>query len=103
MVTKKENAVFSVVLTHPPPPEVWDIRVTEPTPQARLFGRFLEPDTLVLTNFHTRNYLGKKRSSNWNAAMANCQSVWLSLFGERLFVGKTIHHYVTENCDDFRI
>jgi hypothetical protein len=38
-----------------PPPEIWEIRVTEPAVQGRLFGRFAEPDTLILTKFHTRS------------------------------------------------
>jgi hypothetical protein len=37
-----------------PPPEIWEIRITEPIVQARLFGRFAEPDTLILTKFHTK-------------------------------------------------
>src|ERR1039458_6685961 len=52
----------------PPPPEVWEIRVIEPRPQARLFGRFAEPDTLILTGFHTRNLLGDKGSQAWEDA-----------------------------------
>lgn len=87
----------------PPPPEIWEIRVTEPRPQIRLFGRFLEADTLIITKLHTRNYLGDKGSANWNAAMISCRETWQSLFGEKLFVGNNIHDYVTENCDDFRI
>jgi hypothetical protein len=42
----------------PPPPDVWEIRVTVPAIQARMFGRFAEPDTLILTKFHTRAVLG---------------------------------------------
>ena len=53
----------------PPPPEVWEIRVTAPRPQARLFGRFAEPDTLILKKFHTRPFLGDKGSTNGNRAM----------------------------------
>jgi hypothetical protein len=87
----------------PPPLEIWDVRVTEPRPQARLFGRFIEPNTLVLTNFHTRDFLGKKGSVNWAYAMNACETAWKSLFGDLLFVGNNIHDYVTENCDDFCI
>jgi hypothetical protein len=87
----------------PPPEEIWDIRVTEPRPQARLFGRFAEPDTLVVTKFHTRSYLGDKGSANWQQAMVACETKWRSLFGDILFVGTNIHEYVTGNCDDFPI
>lgn len=88
----------------PPPPEIWEIRVTEPVVQARLFGRFAEPDTLILTNFHTRRHLGSKGSAPWTQAMANCVNSWDALFpGIPAFEGPDIHAYVTENCDDFPI
>ena len=63
-----------------PPPEVWEIRVTEPVVQARLFARFAEPDTLILTGFHTRGHLGKKGSQNWIEAMQACKECWDELF-----------------------
>lgn len=88
----------------PPPPEIWEMRVTEPRPQARLFGRFVEPDTLVLTKFHTRPMLGDKGSREWELAMTACEATWNSLFdAHELFTAKTIHEYVTENCDDYPI
>jgi hypothetical protein len=49
----------------PPPPEVWEIRVTEPTPQVRLFGRFLEPDTFVITKIRLRHEFGDEGSRTW--------------------------------------
>jgi hypothetical protein len=85
-----------------PPPEVWEIRVTEPIVQARLFGRFAEPDTLILTRFHTRAYLGKKGSAEWNGAMAECVTIWDATFlGIPPYIGSSVHDYVTENCDAF--
>ena len=88
----------------PPPPEIWDIRVTEPVVQARLFGRFAGPDTLILTKFHTRGMLGDKGSPNWKSAMVACETLWTELFQTvPPFVGGSIHDYVTEKCDDFRI
>src|SRR5580704_15779145 len=60
----------------PPPPEVWEIRVREPRPQARLFGRFAEADTLILTGFHTRPHLGDKGSQAWISAMEDCVRQW---------------------------
>ena len=87
-----------------PPPEVWEVRVTEPTIQARLLGRFAEPDTLILTKFYTRQLLGDKGSAAWAGAMGECVSTWTGLFGSIApFSGTTIHEYVTENCDDFPI
>lgn len=88
----------------PPPPEIWEIRVTEPVVQSRLLGRFAEPDTLILTKFYTRRLLGDKGSANWAAGMVTCEAIWNELFaGAAPFMAKTIHEYVTDNCDDFPI
>jgi hypothetical protein len=93
----------------PPPPEIWEIRVIEPRVQARLFGRFAEPDTLVLSRFHSRGVLRDKKKSakhdsEWQTAMNECESTWNKLFpGMAPFNGPDIHAYVTENCDDFPI
>ncbi len=88
----------------PPPPEIWEIRVTEHTPQARLFGRFAEPDTLIPTNLHTRGHLGKATSQAWAFAMASCARSWDRLFpNQPAFAGPSIHDYISENCDDFPI
>lgn len=87
-----------------PPPEVWEIRVTAPVNKARLFGRFAEPDTLILTKFHTRGFLGDKGSNAWQTTMQDCEKKWIELFKKTLpFSGASIHDYVTENCDDFPI
>jgi hypothetical protein len=88
----------------PPPPDVWEIRVTEPTVQARLFCRFAEPDTLILTNFHTRAHLGNAGSQTWKAAMAACVQSWDDIFaGASPFNAPNIQAHVTENCDAFPI
>lgn len=84
-----------------PPPEIWEMRVTAPIVRWRLFGRFAEPDTLILTKFHTRQMLGRKGSPVWKAAMLACTAEWDQLFGSVLpFSGASIHDYVMENCDD---
>lgn len=88
----------------PPPPEIWEIRVTEPVVQCRLLGRFAAPDTLVLIKFYTRRLLGNIGSREWADGMANCEAVWNDLFGDcEPFASGSIHDYVTENCDDFPI
>ena len=89
----------------PPPPEVWEIRVVEPkAQQARLLGRFAEPDTLVLTAFHTRHYLGDMGSQAWQDAMNDCVTQWDSFTPALpVFSGKTIEEYVNDNCDKFDI
>jgi len=87
-----------------PPPEIWEIRVTEPDAQGRLFGRFAGPDVFILTKMYTRGLLGDKGGSNWQTAITNTVEQWDALFPEILpFSASTIHQYVTSNCDDFRI
>jgi hypothetical protein len=88
----------------PPPPDIWEIRVTPPSVQARLFGRFALPDTLILTKFHTRSMLGNRGSQGWMLAMKACDDCWSGLFpGNPCFVADRIQCYVTENCDDYPI
>ena len=88
----------------PPPEEVWEVRVTEPRPQARLFGRFTEQDTLVLTSFHTRDHLGDRGSQAWSDAMSDCVKQWEDLDPKLpLLSGSSINDYVSENYDDFPI
>ncbi len=88
----------------PPPLDIWEIRVTVPTIQARLFGRFAEPDTLILTKFHTRSMLGSMGSEAWKQAMAGCQHCWESMFPNHpCFTHGDVQSYITENCDAFPI
>ena len=87
---------------HPPPPDIWEVRVTDPVPQARIFGRFLESDTLVVTHLHTRRHLDE--DNGWMTAMNACNTAWEALFPfRRPFTGEHIHEYVTRNCDDFSV
>lgn len=88
----------------PPPPEIWELRFTEPRVQLRLFCRFAAPNTLIATKFHTRKLLGNKGSPDWKSALNACEKKWIELFpGLEPFSAKTIHEYVTENCDDFPV
>ena len=86
-----------------PPPEVWEIRITEPIVQCRAFGRFAEPDTLIITDMHTRTHLGKRGSANWTAAIAACVKSWEEHFSFPPFAGIVVGDYITENCDAFEI
>jgi hypothetical protein len=88
----------------PPPPDIWEIRVTVPSIQARLFGRFAEPDTLILTRFHTRSMLGDRGSQAWRQAMVSCRQCWESMFPNHpCFTHSDVQSYITENCDAFPI
>lgn len=89
-----------------PPPEVWNIRVTQPDPQVRIFSRFVLPDALIATHTVLRGDLsekGRRSTKKWNAVMEACVSSWNSLELGAPFSGLTVHDYVTENCDDFSI
>ena len=91
-----------LTMLHPPPPDIWEIRVTEPNVQVRMFCRFAEADTVIVTRLHTRDFLGRKGSAAWGNAMTECKQKWDSLFpGMPVFSRQSIHQYVTEECDDF--
>lgn len=86
----------------PPPPEIWEIRITEPSIQVRVFGRFADTDTFVATDMLTRTSLGRKGSATWKAACKNCETDWDLLFGSNgPHTGVKVKDYVSENCDDF--
>jgi hypothetical protein len=88
----------------PPPPEIWEIRVTEPIERARLFGRFAEPDSFIMTGMRTRRVLGKRGSSDWAREMSSCEQSWRRFFpNHQPFSGKRMSDYATENCDDFEL
>jgi hypothetical protein len=89
-----------------PPPEVWNIRVTQPRTQVRLFGRFVEPDALIVTHAVLRGDLsrkGRRSPKKWTAVMNACVASWNGLGLGAPFAGASVHAYVTENCDDFSL
>jgi len=88
----------------PPPPEIWEVRVTDPIPQVRLIGRLVEQDTLILDRFHTRAYLGDKGDPGWKEAMDGCHATLSKIFpDEPLLMADTIFAYVSENRDDCKL
>jgi hypothetical protein len=72
-----------------PADEVWDIRCRQ-SPGLRVFGRFLETDLFIATNFAPRSVpidgilktpLGdRKTSMEWDFCILNCQEEWARLF-----------------------
>lgn len=85
-----------------PPPEIWEIRITHPAPQARIFGRFAEPDTFIAMTMHTRSYLKKKGSHAWINTCNRCAADWATLLPTfPPHRGNIVADYITENCDDF--
>jgi len=93
----------------PSPPATWEIKITAPTPQVRLFGRFAYGDTFIGTKFYTRPMLGsrkgrKKGPDQWDIAKSECEATWDTLFpNSDPFTAHKVHEYVTENCDDFKL
>jgi hypothetical protein len=88
----------------PPPPEIWEMRVTQPIVRWRIFGRFAAPDTFVATSMRTRGLLGKRSSLAWVLAMQDCEQAWQRLFPTTMpFTAIRARDYITENCDDFEL
>lgn len=89
----------------PPPADIWEIRVTQPTPQWRVFMRFAYADTIIVMKTYSRGLLGQEGSKAWNGAMIECEAFWKEIFATcPPFVrGDRSVEYVTENCDDFKI
>lgn len=85
----------------PPPPDIWEIRVYERQPQARLVGAFLERDTLIVSRIHTRNFLGSKKSLAWQEAMAAALADFVGLLGIKPMRRNRVGDYISENFDDF--
>ncbi len=86
----------------PPPIEIWEVKVVEPKPQVRLFGRFADHDLLIFTKFHLRDKLGDRGSKQWESAMKGCEASWAAL-GLPLYSRSLIEDYVSENCDDYPV
>lgn len=88
----------------PPPPDIWEIRITEPAVQARLLGAFIEQDTLVLLRLRTRGALGKKGGEGWTSEMKGCASDWATLFpGVPRLHADNVSDYIGENFDGFKL
>jgi hypothetical protein len=88
----------------PPPNDIWEMRITEPTPQIRFLGTFADKNTLVLMRAHTRAVLGDKGSAEWQHAMDACATDWAALFPNHSpHQGASIKDFVSENLDEYPI
>ncbi len=88
-----------------PPTGIWEIRVTQPTAQFRVFLRFAEKDTIIVSGIYSRGRLGKRGSNEWSAAMNECASFWSELFEGHMYFenGNRSTGYISEACDDFKV
>lgn len=88
----------------PPPEEIWEMRITEPRPQLRIFGRFVDRNVFVAMFAVNRDRLGNafstpgRKSQSWLGAMYDCETLWNGIFGgAEPFRGATHGDYVSEN------
>ena len=85
---------------HPPPSEVFELRIIAPSSHVRALGMFGAPNALVLLRLHTRGSF--RTPEDWEREMIECVADWDRLFpDDPPFRGNTIGDYVTEECDDF--
>jgi hypothetical protein len=80
IATKPHNKDGSAFLARVDPvqDEVWDIRVIDPVPGVRVFGRFSEFNTFVALNWNLRENL--KREEHWAEQIQDCIQQWQKLF-----------------------
>jgi len=62
-----------------PSEEVWEIRYLEPKRSIRLFGRFAEIDSFIVTGCVSRDALGGPGDPAWEEAKKQCQTDWRNL------------------------
>jgi hypothetical protein len=88
-------------IAKPPPPEIWEVRVTDPEPGIRVFGRFFERDAFVAFTWQDRLDLGNpytewKAREAWWAAAQRCRVRWANHFGSlKPLSGKYPNDYLT--------
>ena len=58
--------------------EVWEIRVRQPKPGIRIFGRFADKDVFVALSWLGREVLTNDKE--WRDARENCKATWRKLF-----------------------
>lgn len=99
------SSAASLALLRPPPPEIWEMRITTPQPQIRVFGRFAAPDMFIALLARNRDRLGAareargSRGAGWQEAMYGCEAEWNRIFGgEEPFRGQCASGYVTSNA-----
>jgi len=74
--------------------EVWEIRVRDPEPQLRVFGRFAAKDKFVALRFWTREEVTGK----FEIAKEDCKADWHHLFPhDKPFSGRTVYDYASNS------
>lgn len=79
--------------------EVWEIRILDPRPALRVFGRFADRDCFVALNWGLRKDLGGPGSKEFQQAIRNCLVTWRQTFPHyNAFTGSTTDEYLSENA-----
>jgi hypothetical protein len=77
--------------------EVWEIRVLDPKPGIRVFGRFSEQDSLIVLTWAPRESL--PGSKEWRDAREGCKAEWRKLFPTyNAITGNNINEYVSHSA-----
>lgn len=100
------NPAAFIAQLDPPPPDVWELRVTEPIVQFRIFCRFVAQDVILATAVRSRNELGKRKTKSgqraqaWKEAMGDCEKQWNDCFpNHTVHPGIEAGHFLTEFVD----
>lgn len=93
---KKPKATYLARLD-PARDEVWEIRVLDPKPGIRIFGRFAETDVLISLTWAPREAL--PGSKEWRDAREGCKAEWRKLFPAFDAInGGAVYEYVSKNA-----
>jgi hypothetical protein len=77
--------------------EVWEIRVWDPKPGMRVFGRFAERDVFIALTWARREALPNSRE--WRNAREGCKAEWRKLFPTyNAITGDNVNDYVSINA-----
>lgn len=77
--------------------EVWEIRIRDPRPAIRVFGRFAYRDCFVVFNWGLRKELGGPSSREFQQQVHICLSKWRQIFPSyNAFSGDTVDEYISE-------
>ena len=77
--------------------EVWDIRVLDPHPGLRIFGRFSEQDTFVALTWAPREILNNP--ADWRRECQRSLALWRQLFHNYQPIKKAyVHAYLSANA-----
>lgn len=79
--------------------EVWEIRIRDPKPALRVFGRFAAKDCFVALNWAPRKDLGGPGSGEFQREIRTCLARWRQIFPHHnALTGNTVNEYISEHA-----